>query len=62
MDGLGLVRAVRGSLKLSVPMIIVTTKGAEADRDKGMELGANAYLTKPINGIQVIKTVNELIG
>jgi two-component system chemotaxis response regulator CheY len=62
MDGLGLVRSVRSALKLTVPMIIVTTKGGEADRDLGMELGANAYLTKPINGIQVIKTVNELLG
>jgi len=62
MDGLGLVRSVREVLKLTVPIIIVTTKGAEADRDMGIKLGANAYLTKPINGVQVIKTVNELIG
>lgn len=61
MDGLGLVRSVREVLKLTVPIIIVTTKGAEADRDMGLKLGANAYLTKPINGLQVIKTVNELI-
>ena len=62
MDGLGLVHSIREVLKLPVPVIIVTTKGAEADRDKGLQLGANAYLTKPINGIQVVKTVSELIG
>lgn len=62
MDGLGLVRAVREALKLTVPIIIVTTKGAEADRDKGLQLGANAYLTKPINGVQVVRTVSELLG
>ena len=62
MDGLGLVRSVREVLKLTVPIIIVTTKGAEADRDMGLNLGANAYLTKPINGLQVSKTVSELIG
>lgn len=62
MDGLGLVRAAREALKLTVPIIIVTTKGAEADRDMGLKLGANAYLTKPINGIQIIKTVSELLG
>jgi two-component system chemotaxis response regulator CheY len=62
MDGLGFVRAAREQLKSNVPIIIVTTKGAEADRDKGLQLGANAYLTKPINGAQVVKTVTELIG
>lgn len=62
MDGLGLVRSVRGVLQSQVPIIIVTTKGAEADRDLGLELGANAYLTKPINGLQVGKTVSELLG
>jgi two-component system chemotaxis response regulator CheY len=62
MDGLGFVRSAREVLKSTVPIIIVTTKGGEADRDLGLKLGANAYLTKPINGIAVIKTVNELIG
>ena len=62
MDGLGLVRTVREVLNLTVPIIIVTTKGAEADRDMGLKLGANAYLTKPINGLQVSKTVSELLG
>ena len=62
MDGLGLVHAVREALKLTVPIVIVTTKGGEADRDRGLQLGANAYLTKPINGLQVVKTVGELLG
>lgn len=62
MDGLGLVRTVREVLKLTVPIVIVTTKGGEADRDMGLKLGANAYLTKPINGLQVSKTVSEFLG
>lgn len=62
MDGLGLVSALRETLKTAVPIVIVTTKGAEADRDRGLALGANAYMTKPINGAQVVKTVSELLG
>lgn len=62
LDGLGFIRMARQELKSTVPIIVVTTKGGEVDRDKGLELGANAYLTKPINGIQVVKTVNELLG
>lgn len=62
LDGLGFLRMARQELKSAVPIIIVTTKGAEADRDKGMELGANAYLTKPINGTLVVKTVGQFLG
>jgi DNA-binding response OmpR family regulator len=62
LDGLGLVQGIRESLKSAVPVIIVTTKGGEADRDRGMQLGANAYLTKPLNGAQIVKTVGELLG
>ena len=62
MDGLGFIRAARQDLQSRVPIIVVTTKGGEADRDKGLELGANAYLTKPINGLQVVKTVSDLLG
>lgn len=62
LDGLGLVHSIREVLKLAVPIIIVTTKGSEADRDKGLQLGANAYLTKPINGSQVVRVVSELLG
>ena len=42
-------------------MIIVTTEGAEADRDKGMKLGANAYLSKPIQTNDLVKTVKDLL-
>lgn len=62
MDGLGFIRAAREVLKSTVPIVVVTTKGGEEDRDKGMQLGANAYLTKPINGAQVVKTITQLIG
>ena len=61
MDGLGLVQAVREQLKSAVPIVIVTTKGGEADRDRGLQLGANAYLTKPINGTQVVRAVSDLL-
>jgi len=62
LDGLGLVQGIRQQLQSTVPIVIVTTKGGEADRDRGLELGANAYLTKPISGSQIVKTVGELLG
>lgn len=62
LDGLGLVRAVREDLRSSVPIIMVTTKGAEEDRDRGLALGANTYLTKPVNGGQVGRAIFSLLA
>ena len=61
MDGLELVRHVRGPLGLSeLPIIIVTTKGEEGARDAGLRAGANAYLTKPLSGVQLVDLVERL--
>jgi two-component system chemotaxis response regulator CheY len=62
MDGLKLLSIIRKDPQYNnVPVIIVTTEGAEADRDKGMKLGANAYLSKPIQTNDLVKTVRELL-
>lgn len=62
LDGLGLITAVRGEMKSFIPIIIVTTRGLEKDRDRGMELGATAYVTKPVDGSVLLKTVDRLLG
>jgi two-component system chemotaxis response regulator CheY len=61
MNGLSLVKKVRGDLGLQVPIIIITTMGKEEDRDEGLSLGANSYLTKPFNGPNVVKIASELL-
>lgn len=62
MDGLKLLSIVRKDPKHStIPVIIVTTEGAEADKEKGMKLGANAYLPKPIQTSELLKTVKDLL-
>ncbi len=61
MDGLELVRHVRGPLGMcELPIIIVTTKGEEGARDQGLRAGANAYLTKPLSGVQLVDLVHRL--
>jgi two-component system chemotaxis response regulator CheY len=63
MDGLKLVSLVRQNPMLkSVPIIIITTEGAEEDRERGMALGANAYISKPIQSSHLIKTISELLA
>jgi len=62
MDGLKLLSIIRSDPSHhKVPVIIVTTEGAESDRDQGMKLGANAYLTKPIQTNELVNTVRDLI-
>ena len=62
MDGLKLVKRVRSDpVYKDVPIIIITTEGAEEDRQRALQLGANAYITKPIQAPQVISTVKELL-
>jgi len=62
MDGLKLVKRVRSDEALkSIPIIIITTEGAEEDRQRALALGANAYITKPIQAPQVIAKVKELL-
>ena len=62
MDGLKLVKRVRTDpVHKDTPVIIITTEGADEDRKRALELGANAYITKPIQAPQVIAKVKELL-
>jgi two-component system, chemotaxis family, chemotaxis protein CheY len=62
MDGLKLVALVRQNDQLrNIPIIIITTEGAEEDRERGLALGANAYISKPIQSSHLIKTIGELL-
>ena len=49
LDGAGVVRAVRQVFKKDMPIILITTKGEHQDRERCLALGANGYLTKPLN-------------
>ncbi|MEK7280656.1 MAG: response regulator [Nitrospirota bacterium] len=62
MDGLKLLSIIRTDpIYNNIPVIIVTTEGAEADREKGIKLGANAYLSKPIQTTELLKVVTGLL-
>jgi two-component system, chemotaxis family, chemotaxis protein CheY len=62
MGGAELVRAVRIGLKSDIPIVIITTKGEVNDRDLGMSLGANGYLTKPVDVKELIKAILNHLG
>lgn len=63
MDGLKLVSLVRSDQKFKdIPIIMITTEGAEEDRKRAIALGANDYLPKPIQTQQLVKMVKEYLG
>lgn len=62
MDGLKLVSLVRADpSNKDVPIIIITTEGAEEDRKRALSLGASAYLTKPIQTQELLKVVSQYL-
>ena len=62
MDGLKLISLIRANARTkSIPIIIVTTEGAEEDRKRGLALGANAYIAKPIQPSDLLKAVAALL-
>ena len=63
LDGLKLIKRLRADEAYrDVPIIIITTEGAEEDRQPALALGATSYITKPIQAPQVIELVREVLG
>jgi two-component system, chemotaxis family, chemotaxis protein CheY len=62
LDGLKLVALLRGGgPHQRVPIVVITTEGAEADRKRAMSLGASAYLVKPVQAQAVVDAVRGLL-
>lgn len=62
MNGADLIRHIRLGMKSDMPIVIITTRGEIKDREQGMTLGANSYLTKPVNCADLIKAVLKYLG
>lgn len=62
MDGLKLVSLIRGEENIKdMPIVVVTTEGAKEDRERALALGANEYLTKPIQANKVLAVAKGLL-
>jgi len=63
MDGLKLVSLVRNdAVYHDVPIVVITTEGAQEDRERALSLGANDYITKPIQPTRMVELVKELLN
>ena len=63
LDGFEVCKAVRADSRLnSVRIIILTAKGRDTERQKGLELGADDYLTKPFSTRDILDRAKELLA
>ena len=58
-DGRDVCRALRRAS--SVPILMLTARGTEADRIVGLELGADDYVVKPFSGAEVIARIRAIL-
>jgi DNA-binding response OmpR family regulator len=60
LDGFDLCRRVRDE-KILVPILILTARGEEADRVRGLDLGADDYVVKPFSLLELLARVRALM-
>ncbi len=61
-DGLEIVRKLRSRTETkTVPVIMVTAKTSEIDKVKGLDIGADDYMTKPFGIMELISRVKALL-
>ncbi len=61
-DGLSIVKKLRSKKEtLMIPIILVTAKTSEIDKVKGLDIGADDYMTKPFGVMELISRVKALL-
>lgn len=63
MNGMEVCRRVKQELKMeNIFIILLTAKGQELDRQKGQEVGADVYMTKPFDPEVLLTKAKEVLG
>ena len=63
LDGYKVARMLKFDEKFShIPIIMVTAKIQEKDKKTGLEMGADAYVTKPFDTAMLLEKINEVLA
>lgn len=63
INGLELVSFIKNNPNYrTTPLFIISTEGSERDREKGLSLGADAYLVKPFEPRQLQELIERFLG
>lgn len=63
MNGMEVCRRVKKELGMdNVFIVLLTAKGQETDRQKGLDVGADVYMTKPFDPEVLLNKAKEVLG
>jgi two-component system, OmpR family, alkaline phosphatase synthesis response regulator PhoP len=63
MNGMEVCRRVKKELGMDkVFIVLLTAKGQETDRQKGLDVGADVYMTKPFDPEVLLQKAKEVLG
>lgn len=63
LDGLSACAAIRAEPATAhIPIVMVTTRGEEINIETAFRNGANDYVTKPINGLELLSKLSNILG
>lgn len=61
-DGMGILKRLRNTPRVKmIPVIMLTAKGSELDKVKGLDTGADDYITKPFGVMELISRINAVL-
>ena len=62
MDGIEILTKMKESVQYnSIPVIVATAKGQEYDRIRGLDLGADDYIVKPVSIMEMVSRVKAVL-
>lgn len=63
LDGYEVCQRIRGDPSLNdTYIVILSAKGQQGDRERGLAEGANEYMTKPFSPREIVKRVSEILA
>ena len=63
MDGLEVCRHLKADPELAkIPIVLLSARAQDMDIREGLEIGANAYLTKPFDPVELLDVVGRLLA
>jgi twitching motility two-component system response regulator PilG len=63
IDGFEVCRRIRENAETSeLPVVMLTAKKSAADQARGMEVGADAYVTKPFKSLKIMDVIEGLLA
>jgi CheY-like chemotaxis protein len=63
MNGFEACKMIRkGTSTREIPIVLVTTRGEESYMEAGFQSGCNDYITKPVNGSELVALLQSYLG